>query len=141
MSTNPKKLALPDRARLVQPIIVAAAKRYDVSAALVDAIAHTESRYRHDIVSPAGASGVMQLMPATAQAMGVVDRQDVAANIHGGTAYLRKLLNRYDGDVVCAVAAYNAGPGAVTRQRCVPPYKETKAYVATVMDRLSAAAR
>lgn len=133
--------ATAERARVVQPIINAAANRFDVSPALVDAIAHTESHYRQKAVSSAGASGVMQLMPLTAKALGVVDPQDAVANIHGGTAYLRQLLDRYDGDVLCAIAAYNAGPRAVTRQRCVPPFKETRAYVAKVMERLSDAAR
>ena len=81
----------------------------------------------------------MQLMPGTARDLGV-DRADAASNIRGGTAYVRKLLDRYDGDVVCAVAAYNAGPGAVSKARCVPPYRETRAYVAAVLDHLSASA-
>ncbi len=128
------------RARLVQPLIAAASARYGVAPALVDAIAHTESRYNQAAISAAGAGGVMQLMPGTARDLGV-DRHEIAANIAGGTAYLRQMLDRYDGNVVCAIAAYNAGPGAVSQNRCVPPYRETIAYVAKVMDRLSAAAR
>ena len=84
--------------------------------------------------------GVMQLMPATAQSLGV----DAAApdqNIRGGTAYVRQLLNHFDGDLVRTVAAYNAGPAAVARAGGVPGYRETRAYVAAVMDRLAGAAR
>ncbi|KPF79003.1 hypothetical protein IP88_02700, partial [alpha proteobacterium AAP81b] len=106
---------------------------------LVDAIAYAESRYDQRARSRAGATGVMQLMPGTARDLGV-DRHDAAANIHGGTAYLRRLLNRFDGDVVCTIAAYNAGPGAVSKTRCIPPFRETAAYVSVVLDRLSQSA-
>ena len=127
------------RASAYRPFVEAAATRYAVSPALIDAIAHTESRYRQGATSSAGAGGIMQLMPRTARDLGV-DRADAASNILGGTAYVRKLLDRYDGDVVCAVAAYNAGPGAVSKARCVPPYRETRAYVVAVLDHLSASA-
>lgn len=128
------------RARLFQPDVARAGREYEVSPALVDAIAHVESRYNQAAMSRASAAGIMQLMPATARAMGV-DRTDPAANIRGGTAYLRILLNRFDGDVVRTIAAYNAGPGAVVRAGGVPRYPETVAYVASVLDRLSAAAQ
>ena len=87
-------------------------------------------------VSTAGAIGIMQLMPRTARAVGVNPR-DAAANIHGGTAYLRYLLNRYDGDIVCTIAAYNAGPAHVTKSRCIPDFPETRMYVAKVLDHLA----
>lgn len=128
------------RARALRPYVTKAAQRYEVSPALVDAIAYTESRYNQGAMSRAGAGGVMQLMPGTARALGV-DRADASANIHGGTAYLRQLLNRYEGNIVCTVAAYNAGPGVVSQARCIPPYRETKAYVAAVLDRLAIAAQ
>ena len=128
------------RARQFQPDVARAGREYEVSPALVDAIAHVESRYNPRAVSPAKAAGIMQLMPATARAMGV-DRMNPAANIRGGTAYLRVLLNRFDGDLVRTIAAYNAGPGAVIRAGGVPRYPETVAYVASVLDRLSAAAQ
>ena len=86
------------------------------------------------------AASIMQLMPGTARAMGV-EPFDPAANIRGGTAYLRLLLNRFDGDVVRTVAAYNAGPSAVIRAGGVPRIPETVSYVAAVMDRLAAAAQ
>ena len=128
------------RAAAFRPDVDRAAQRYAVSPALVDAIARVESRYDPAAVSSAKALGIMQLMPATARALGV-ERRDPAANIRGGTAYLRQLLDRFDGDVVRTVAAYNAGPGAVQRAGGVPRYRETVAYVAAVMDQLSMAAQ
>ncbi len=132
--------ALAARAQSFRPAVEAAAQHYAVSPSLIDAIARVESRYQAAAVSRARAAGIMQLMPATAQAMGV-DRTDPAANIRGGTAYLRLLLNRFDGDVVRTVAAYNAGPTAVVRAGGVPRIPETVAYVTAVMDQLAAAAQ
>lgn len=137
---QPTAGAANQRAAALRPYIEAAALRYEVSAALVDAIAHVESRYDQTAVSRAGAGGVMQLMPGTARDLGV-DRFDAGQNIRGGTAYLRALLNRFDGDVICTIAAYNAGPGAVSKARCIPPYKETVSYVGAVLDRLAETAR
>lgn len=128
------------RAQAFRPDVDRAGRQYEVSPALIDAIAHVESRYDQAAVSRAKAAGVMQLMPATARALGV-DVSDGAANIRGGTAYLRQLLNCFDGDIVRTVAAYNAGPGAVRRAGGVPHYPETVAYVASVMDHLAAAAQ
>jgi soluble lytic murein transglycosylase-like protein len=130
--------AAAPRSAAFRPLVVSAAARYDISPALIDAIAHTESRYNQQAVSRSNALGIMQLMPATARELGV-DRRDAADNIRGGTAYLRYLLNRFDGDMICAIAAYNAGPGAVSKARCVPPYRETRSYVAAVLDRLARA--
>lgn len=138
--SRPASPATAARARVFRPAVDRAAERYDVSPALIDAIAHVESAYDPAAVSPANATGIMQLMPATARAMGV-ERRDPAANIRGGTAYLRLLLNRFDGDVVRTVAAYNAGPRAVERAGGVPRIPETVSYVAAVMDRLAAAAQ
>ena len=122
-----------------RPAVDLAARRYEVSPALIDAVARVESRYDPRAVSRAKAVGVMQLMPGTARAMGV-EPTDPAANIRGGTAYLRVLLNRFDGDIVRTVAAYNAGPAAVVRAGGIPRFPETVAYVAAVMDQLAAAA-
>jgi hypothetical protein len=116
--------------------IGAAAAGAALSPDLVEAVAWRESRFRTDAVSPAGAIGEMQLMPGTAKALGV-DPHDVRQNLSGGASYLAGLLKRYDGDMVHALAAYNAGPRAVDRYGGVPPYKETQAYVAAILDRLS----
>lgn len=103
---------------------------------LIEAVAWQESHLRPDAVSPKGAVGVMQLMPATARSLGV-RQDDVSSNVQGGATYLRLLLSRYDGDLVKALAAYNAGPGAVDRHGGPPPYRETRAYVAAVLEQLA----
>lgn len=108
-----------------------------ISPDLVEAVAWQESRLRAGRVSPAGAIGEMQLMPATARTLGV-DPYDTRQNFRGGAVYLGALLHRYDGDVIRSLAAYNAGPGAVDRYGGVPPYRETQAYVTAIMNRLSA---
>jgi hypothetical protein len=103
---------------------------HGLSADLVRAVIQVESGFNARAVSPKGAMGLMQLMPSTATAYGVVDPFDPAENIRAGTAYLRRLLNRYDNRVELALAAYNAGPGAVDRHgEQVPPYRETRDYV------------
>jgi soluble lytic murein transglycosylase-like protein len=109
-----------------------------VDPALVAAVARTESGLDPGARSPAGAVGLMQLMPATAAALGVADPYDPAANVRAGAAYLRELLGRFGGNVPLAVAAYNAGPGAVERYGGVPPFEETRRYVARVMATLQA---
>ena len=113
-----------------------AAEGAGLSIDLIAAVAWRESRLRGDVVSARGAVGEMQLMPATARALGV-DPADAGQNVRGGAAYLGGLMRRYDGDLVKALAAYDAGPAAVDRYRGVPPFRETQAYVAAVLDRLS----
>jgi len=127
------------RAETYRPFIARAGQTYEVSPALIDAIARTESGYNQAARSPVRAAGIMQLMPRTARAMGV-DSSDARDNIRGGVAYLRLLLNRFDGDVVRTIAAYNAGPAAVERAGGVPRFPETRAYVAAVLARLADAA-
>lgn len=124
----------------LRPHFAAAAQRYGLSETLVTAVAWTESRFRQRAVSPSGAQGVMQLMPATARDMGVADPLDPIQNIHGGTRYLRMMLDRFDNNLELALAAYNAGPGAVQRHRGVPPYRETRDYVRKIIARLAAEA-
>ena len=114
-----------------------AAQRHHLSPRLVEAVAWQESRLRQNAVSPKGARGVMQLMPATARGLGV-DATDLSGNIEGGAAYLAQLIRRYDGDIIHTLAAYNASPNAVARYGGVPPYAETRAYVAAVLDRMAA---
>lgn len=110
-----------------------------LSPDLIAAVAWTESHWNQDARSPAGAQGIMQLMPDTAAALGV-DPSVRAQNLRGGAAYLRQMLNRFDGNLTLALAAYNAGPAAVERYGSVPPYRETQAYVAAVLTYLAEAA-
>jgi soluble lytic murein transglycosylase-like protein len=113
-------------------VIDDAAKEQGIDPALVRAIIHAESAFRPGAVSKKGAQGLMQLMPATASEMGVINAFDPTQNIRGGTKYLANLLKRYLGDTRLAAAAYNAGPGAVQKYGGVPPYRETQAYVSRV---------
>jgi len=113
-----------------------AARTQALSPALVEAVAWAESRFVHGRVSRAGAIGEMQLMPQTARTLRV-DPSDSRQNYQGGAEYLRMLMNRYNGDLVRALAAYNAGPKAVDRYDGVPPYRDTQAYVTSILARLS----
>lgn len=118
----------------LRPFIQEASSETGLPEALIDAVIRTESGYRVQAVSRAGAQGLMQLMPNTARALGVDDPFDPRQNIFGGARYLRQLYDRF-GSVELAVAAYNAGPGAVKKHDGVPPFKETRRYVATVIRR------
>jgi soluble lytic murein transglycosylase-like protein len=109
-----------------------AAVRNSLPPAFVASVAKTESAMKQSAVSPKGAIGVMQLMPATAKALDA-DPHDTEQNIDAGTRLLKELLIKYDGDVVKALAAYNAGPGAVDRYNGLPPYRETQDYVNKVI--------
>jgi soluble lytic murein transglycosylase-like protein len=129
----------PEPARLATPVTAAinsAAARHALAQDLIRAVAWQESRMQQNAVSPKGARGVMQLMPATAEGLRV-NPDDLAANVDGGAAYLAQMLERFDGDIIKTLAAYNAGPEAVERYHGVPPYPQTKAYVAAVLDRLA----
>ena len=112
--------------------IRAAAEFFTVDDSLIRAIIHAESAYHPDALSPKGAQGLMQLMPATQKELEVVDVFDPLSNIEGGTLYLSRLLNQFDQSVELAAAAYNAGPGAVREYGGIPPYKETREYVRRV---------
>jgi len=112
------------------------AARFDLSPALIEALVWQESRWRDSARSPAGARGLAQLMPDTARYLGV-NPDDPQANLEGGARYLREQLDRFDGDLEKALAAYNAGPGRVVRSGGVPRIRETQVYVASIMGRLS----
>jgi len=118
----------------IEDMIREVSARYRVDPALVRAVIQTESNYNSTAVSRKGALGLMQLVPGTAQQMGVSNALDPKQNLDGGVRYLRTLLERYNGDLDRALAAYNAGPGAVDRARGIPWYRETREYVQKVTD-------
>lgn len=125
--------ATPDRYNRYDGYIREAAALYQLPEAFLRAVMKVESDFVFDVVSHAGAQGLMQLMPRTAAAMGVRDPFDPRQNVLGGARYLRILANLFGGDLVLTVAAYNAGEGAVMRHRGVPPYAETQRYVRRVL--------
>lgn len=140
---GPNRTVAPERPPSPQTglraAIQTAARATGLSPEFLEAVARTESNLDPHAVSPAGAIGVMQLMPATAASLGV-DPRDPAQNIMGGARYLRTQLDRFDGAIDLALAAYNAGSGRVARSGGAPPIPETRAYVARNLDRLAQAA-
>ena len=114
-------------------LIDEAAQLYQLPHSFIRAVMRVESDFNPEVVSRAGAMGLMQLMPKTARSMGVSDPFDARQNILGGARYLRILANRFKGDLVLTVAAYNAGEGAVEKHNGIPPYKETQRYVRRVL--------
>ncbi|MDI3532552.1 MAG: hypothetical protein PWR28_897 [Synergistaceae bacterium] len=129
----PKEAAHRDHQESFSQTLDGLAKRYDVDPNLVRSVIVAESGGDPNAVSPKGALGLMQLMPATASHLGVDDPFDPMQNLEGGIKYLAQLIDRYDGDVEKALAAYNAGPGAVDRHGGIPPFRETQAYVKKVL--------
>ena len=114
-------------------LIERAARRHGLPAAFLHSVAQAESAYRQEAVSPKGAIGIMQLMPSTAAELGA-DPRDAAQNVDAGARHLADLLNKYHGSSAMALAAYNAGAGAVTKYGGVPPYSETRMYVRKVIE-------
>ncbi len=132
-NSKPVLADLPLADQNLSTLIEAAARKYKVDPKLVAAVAEVESNGKQEAVSSAGAIGVMQLMPDTAASLGV-DPYNEQQNIEGGAKYLRQMLDTFGGDLTKAVAAYNAGPGAVKDYGGVPPYRETQNYVNKVLD-------
>ncbi|MFO0690480.1 MAG: lytic transglycosylase domain-containing protein [Myxococcota bacterium] len=128
----PRRVKVPTE-RDYDHLILQVASQHEVEPGLVKAVIAAESGFRPHAVSRVGAQGLMQLMPATAADLGVERPFGVVENIDGGVRYLRAMLDRF-GDVARALAAYNAGPGAVERHRGVPPYPETRAYIKRVLE-------
>ncbi|UOF90246.1 lytic transglycosylase domain-containing protein [Fodinisporobacter ferrooxydans] len=126
LSTNPSQW---------DSVIENVSNRYNLPVNLIKSVIAQESGFQPDAISKAGAQGLMQLMPATARALGVDNPFDPMQNIDGGTRYLKQLLDRFHGRIDLALAAYNAGPGAVEMYGGIPPYKETQSYVETIMNR------
>jgi soluble lytic murein transglycosylase-like protein len=130
-------LAVPDLPGLpsgaLEPIIRRHSEAQRLDTRLVRAVIQVESGYNRRARSNRGAMGLMQLMPGTASELAVRDPYDVDQNLRGGTAYLRRLMDAFPGSLELALAAYNAGPGAVERHRGIPPYPDTRDYVGRVM--------
>ncbi len=116
-----------------EQLIKTCSDKYGVSSSLIKAVIHAESGYNPNAVSSKGASGLMQLMPATAKSLKVADRFNPKDNVEGGVKYLRFLLDTFQGDVSLAVAAYNAGLSRVAKYGGIPPYNETRTYVNRVL--------
>ena len=133
VTTTPVETESQSSRERYEPLVVEHANRHSLRPELVRAVIQVESGYNPRALSPKGAMGLMQLMPETAKVLGVQHPYDPEQNIAGGTRYLRVLLDRYDGNEELALAAYNAGSGAVDRHgKRVPPYRETRDYVRKV---------
>lgn len=123
---------IPLNRQAFSEVIEATAQVFTVDESLIRAIIHAESAYQPEALSPQGAQGLMQLMPATQKELQIENVFDPVSNIEGGTRYLARLMKEFDQNIDLAAAAYNAGPGAVRKYGGIPPYKETREYVRRV---------
>lgn len=136
VNAHPKARPVPggaDHRERIHGSVLKAAGRYNLPPELIKGVIRAESNFKADAVSPAGAQGLMQLMPATARELGVTDPFDVDQNIDGGSRYLRQMLDRYGGNLRVALAAYNAGPGNVDKYGGEVPFPETRQYIGRVL--------
>ncbi len=125
--------SVPAPAVSLNEVVTSASATFHLDPDLVNSVIHAESGFNPHAISRKGAQGLMQLMPSTAGKLGVSNAFDPKANVNGGSRYLRELLERYNFDLVKALAAYNAGPERVEQYKGVPPYHETQAYVARIV--------